>query len=100
MDGADWSQLKGKRVWKAILHGCLPLPDLGQGFATEFVRAMIPYGFTHFPLTRIFATADHRNTASIRVMQKIGMVFVCSDERGVEYEIRPSAFEAHKYHRK
>ncbi len=53
---------------------------------------MIPYGFTHFPLTPIFATADHRNLASIRVMQKIGMTLVRSDERGVEYAIHRSFF--------
>lgn len=61
----------------------------GQGLATEFAQAMIPYGFTHFPLTRIFATADHRNPASIRIMQKVGMRLVRSDERGVEYAIDP-----------
>jgi ribosomal-protein-alanine N-acetyltransferase len=59
----------------------------GQGLATEFGRVMVAYGFEHLPLIRIFATADHQNIASIRVMQKLGMRFVRSDSRGVEYEL-------------
>lgn len=48
-------------------------PYWGRGLATEFARAMIPYAFQQFKLRRIFATADHRNVASIRVMEKVGM---------------------------
>jgi ribosomal-protein-alanine N-acetyltransferase len=59
----------------------------GQGLATEFGQAMIAYGFAHLPIQRIFATADHANLASIKVMKKLGMTFVRSDQRGVEYEL-------------
>lgn len=59
----------------------------GQGLATECGLALIDYGFSHLPIQRIFATADHANQASIRVMEKLGMVYVQSDKRGVEYEI-------------
>ena len=59
----------------------------GQGLATEFGQTMIPHGFANFPIQRIFATADHNNTASIKVMKKLGMTFVKADSRGVEYEI-------------
>jgi ribosomal-protein-alanine N-acetyltransferase len=60
----------------------------GRGLATEFGRAMIAYAFDRLPLVRIFATADHQNLASIRVMQKLGMRFVRADAYEVEYELR------------
>ena len=68
-------------------------PDYwGQGLATEFGRAMIAYGFAHLPVQRIFATADHANLASIQVMKNLGMMYVKSDQRGVEYELwRPGS---------
>ncbi|GCE21796.1 GNAT family N-acetyltransferase [Dictyobacter kobayashii] len=68
-----------------------------QGLATEFARAMIPYGFTHFPLDRIYAQADIRNPASIRVMQKVGLHMINCDEQYIEYEISRSDFEANKH---
>jgi ribosomal-protein-alanine N-acetyltransferase len=61
----------------------------GQGLATEFGQAMLPYGFERLHLRRIFATADHRNVASIRVMQKLGMRLARTDDFEVEYEAYP-----------
>jgi [ribosomal protein S5]-alanine N-acetyltransferase len=48
-------------------------PHWGRGIATEAVSAVLRYGFETLKLHRIFATADERNLASIRVMQKLGM---------------------------
>ena len=46
----------------------------GQGVVTEAVSAVIESAFrTHPRLTRIGATADTRNVASLRVMEKIGL---------------------------
>jgi RimJ/RimL family protein N-acetyltransferase len=45
----------------------------GRGLATEAAGAVIKYGFEALHLHRIFATADSRNLASIRVMQKLAM---------------------------
>ncbi|MEM7230356.1 MAG: GNAT family N-acetyltransferase [Planctomycetota bacterium] len=45
----------------------------GSGFATEGSRALIDYAFTTLDLTRLVALALVENTASIRVMQKVGM---------------------------
>ena len=42
----------------------------GKGYATEFTKALIQFGFTQLKLHRIFATCDTRNTASLRVMEK------------------------------
>lgn len=45
----------------------------GQGFATEAARAMLGVGFEGLALHRIVARADARNSASIRVMERLGM---------------------------
>jgi RimJ/RimL family protein N-acetyltransferase len=46
----------------------------GQGLATEAARAVVDSAFrTHSALNRVEATADSRNIASLRVMEKIGM---------------------------
>jgi ribosomal-protein-alanine N-acetyltransferase len=59
----------------------------GQGLATEFGLAMVSHGFEKLSLARISATADHRDLASIAAMRRIGMRFVRSTGRRVEYEI-------------
>ena len=45
----------------------------GRGLTTEAAAAVIGYGFESLELVRIFAMADVRNTASWRVMEKLGM---------------------------
>jgi ribosomal-protein-alanine N-acetyltransferase len=46
-----------------------------RGFCTEAARAVISATFsTHADLNRIHAVADHRNGASQRVMEKVGML--------------------------
>lgn len=47
----------------------------GMGLATEASRAILEYGFDILNLERIVAIAMKENTASIRVMQKVGMQF-------------------------
>ena len=49
-------------------------PDAqGRGFATEGARAMLRLGFEELGLHRIEAEADARNTASLRLMARLGM---------------------------
>lgn len=45
----------------------------GRGFATEAARAMLGVGFEVAGMHRISARCDGRNTASWRVMEKLGM---------------------------
>jgi ribosomal-protein-alanine N-acetyltransferase len=46
----------------------------GRGLATEAVRAIIDLSFESHPtLLRIQASADPRNVASVRVLEKLGM---------------------------
>lgn len=47
-----------------------------RGYATEAVRAMVDYAFTHLGLKRIIATTTRDNAASIAVMRRVGMRIV------------------------
>jgi RimJ/RimL family protein N-acetyltransferase len=45
----------------------------GKGYATEAARAMLQLGFETFGMHRIVARLDARNTASARVLERLGM---------------------------
>jgi [ribosomal protein S5]-alanine N-acetyltransferase len=45
----------------------------GRGVASEAARAVIDYGFEAFGVAKVWARADPRNGASVRVLEKIGM---------------------------
>jgi ribosomal-protein-alanine N-acetyltransferase len=47
-----------------------------RGFATEAAKAALAHGFTALDLERIIALAKPENTASLKVIEKIGMHFV------------------------
>jgi RimJ/RimL family protein N-acetyltransferase len=47
--------------------------EQGRGYATEAARELIRLGFEELHLHRIVAECDPRNTASIKVMEKLGM---------------------------
>ena len=49
-------------------------PYWNRGLATEAVLALVDYAFASFPLHRITASADPRNRASCRVLEKAGFV--------------------------
>lgn len=45
----------------------------GQGYASEAVQALIDYLFSTFDLHRIRAICDVANTASVRLLERVGM---------------------------
>lgn len=47
----------------------------GQGYASEAARACISLGFEAFQLTEIVGRAMQENTASVKVLEKIGLKF-------------------------
>ncbi len=56
------------RCWY-VLH-----PDVwGQGLAVEALRAVLDHGFRALDLHRVVADIDPRNTASVRVVEKLGL---------------------------
>lgn len=49
-------------------------PDVwSQGYATEAARLLLAFGFAELRMHRIMATCDPRNSASWRVLEKLGM---------------------------
>jgi RimJ/RimL family protein N-acetyltransferase len=45
----------------------------GLGYATEAARAMVDWGFGTFGLHRVIGRTEARNTASARVLERLGM---------------------------
>lgn len=60
---------------RAEIGYVLARPYWGLGYMTEAVRAVISYGFHAMLLNRIQATCMLDNTASARVMEKVGMQY-------------------------
>lgn len=58
-----------------LMYGLAP-EYWGNGLATEAAQEMLRYGFEQVGLERIYAGADPPNTASFRVMERIGMKFL------------------------
>lgn len=53
---------------------CLDDAAWGQGFATEAAGALLQWAFDTLDLNRVQAETDTRNTASARVLEKLGFV--------------------------
>lgn len=47
----------------------------GKGFATEILASILAYGFGVLDLPEIIAVAHPENIASVRVMEKCGLIF-------------------------
>lgn len=47
----------------------------GRGFATEAARAVLQYGFDLFGFPRVLATVQPSNSASVRVIEKLGLSY-------------------------
>lgn len=60
-ENVEIAWLFGKRCWN-------------QGLATEAARAVLAHGFGLLGLSRIVAVAEPPNGASLRIMQKLGMM--------------------------
>ena len=66
-------------IWTSAAHrqgeiGYVLHPDhAGHGYATEAARAMLHLGFDSLGLHRIVGRLDARNTASARVLERLGM---------------------------
>jgi ribosomal-protein-alanine N-acetyltransferase len=57
----------------AMLGYAIGRPWWHQGLATEAARAVVAWGVQTFALRRICASADARNAASLRVLEKLGL---------------------------
>lgn len=78
-----------------LLYGIVPT-HWGKGLATEAARAMLRYGFEELGLPRIVGSTEIANLASVRVMEKAGMVLarraVVDDRDTVFFVLSREAF--------
>ena len=77
-DGAfiGWCSLtRWNRDYASASMGyCFDDAAWGHGYATEAARAVLQWGFDTLTLNRVQAETDTRNTASARVLEKLGFV--------------------------
>jgi [ribosomal protein S5]-alanine N-acetyltransferase len=66
----EWNQVHRS----ATLGYCFDEPAWGQGFATEAADALLSWAFDTLDLNRVQSDTDTRNTASARVLEKLGFV--------------------------
>ncbi len=59
----------------ALIGAVLHSGYWGKGFATEALRAVIRFGFDELALIRMEGKCESSNTASEKVMQKLGMTY-------------------------
>jgi len=57
-----------------LLYGILP-DFWGEGYVTEAAIEVLRYGFERCGMDRVIAAADTPNQRSVRVLQRLGMVF-------------------------
>lgn len=79
-----------------LLYGLLPA-WCGKGLATEAARAVLAYAFTSLRMREVVAATDVPNSASVRVMERLGMQF---ERRGtlngldtLFYRVTPEQFD-------
>lgn len=63
----------GEDPRQAEIGFTLARPHHGQGYASEGVGCLLQYLFSDLNLHRVRANCDPQNTASIRLMKKLGM---------------------------
>lgn len=72
-----WCGLKYRPEMKMVDLGYRLMKKYwGQGYATEAARRCIEYGFQVLAMKKIFAAAHVDNTASQKVLEKVGMQFI------------------------
>lgn len=67
-----------------LIYGLLPA-WWGGGLATEAARTVMDYGFQTIGFTGIIAATDPPNQASVRVMERLGMVHLKTADATVYY---------------
>jgi ribosomal-protein-alanine N-acetyltransferase len=64
--------LQGGEGDPSLMYGLAP--ELwGRGYVTEAARAVLDHAFESLELPRVVADVDRPNTASVRVLEKLGM---------------------------
>ena len=74
-DFVGWFMLRKTNLDAPELGFMLVKRQWGKGLATEACRALLAYGFKKVGLEKIVAVTNPDNLASIKVLEKSGMVF-------------------------
>jgi len=69
--GYIWGGAEPRREWEIAYVISHPYRQKGYGYETA--KALLTYGFEDLDAHRIFATCNAHNTASSRILQKLGM---------------------------
>lgn len=64
-----------------LLYGLLP-EYWGRGLATEAAEAVLDYGFRELDLPRLVGRTDPPNSASVRVLERLGMTLATRASAG------------------
>lgn len=93
-----WNGERSAKAGKEIEVGYgFDTPHWGKGYATEVAAAWLRYGFEEVKLARIVAVASPENKGSWRVMEKLGMKYVTTEQhygsQCVYYSISRDEFE-------
>lgn len=64
-----------------------------QGYATEMVRALIHWAFQQTEIKIITAETLKENTASIKVLTKVGMNCLATEDEWLKWEIRKQTYQ-------
>ena len=67
-----------------------------KGFATEAGKAILGYGFSEFNLEKIVAVVNPTNLGSVKVLEKLGMIFI-GEVKGLEPKFK--FYEGDRYYR-
>lgn len=67
-------QGKGRALHRAELGYVVAKSQWGKGIATEAVRQALQRGFSDLSIERIEAFVDPRNSGSVRVLEKAGLI--------------------------
>jgi RimJ/RimL family protein N-acetyltransferase len=60
--------------WEIVYY--LLKEEWGRGYGKEAAQKLVRIGFDQFNLKTVYATVDEENTASIKILEKIGMSFL------------------------
>ncbi len=83
-DFIGWSMLKVTNSDFPELGYMLSKQKWGMGYATELAAAILDHAFSILKFTKVLAVTSANNFASIRVLEKIGMLRSDENEPGSE----------------
>lgn len=73
LSGSCWLDMEDPESQNASIGYFVDKRQWGMGYATEMVKALVEFGFKDLKLHRIYANCDAENSATARVLQKVGM---------------------------